>query len=71
MSDHRDRAVDVRLEALKAATKVAKATDGVADLLAHAGWLSQFVETGKAPAVDSSVAGSLVASDHVSLDSAP
>lgn len=59
---HRDRAIDVRIEALRAAAKVASPTDDIGNLLIHAGWLCQFLETGRAnPEVDnqSTIAGGI------------
>jgi hypothetical protein len=66
---HRDRAVEVRVEALRAAVSVASPTDNVGNLLIHAGWLCQFLETGRGPAVESTVARSLVPGDKIALNS--
>lgn len=61
-----DRAVEIRIEALRAAVKVASPADTIGNLMIHAGWLSKFLETGGAPEVESNVvAGSIVAVDKV------
>jgi hypothetical protein len=54
--ESRDRAVEVRIEALRAAVSVASPTDNIGNLMIHAGWLCQFLETGRTPAVESTVA---------------
>jgi hypothetical protein len=54
MSENRDRAVEMRIEALRAAVSVASPTDNIGNLLIHAGWLCQFLETGRGPACDDS-----------------
>jgi hypothetical protein len=43
----------IRLEAIKAAARVASQYDGVANLLIHAGWVSTFIEEGKSPSCNS------------------
>jgi hypothetical protein len=63
---HRDRAVEVRIEALRAAAKVATPTDDIGNLLIHAGWACQFLETGRPPEVElRAVAGSVIPVDKV------
>ncbi len=44
-----DRAVEIRIEALRAASKVAMPGDGAGSLIANARWLADFLETGKTP----------------------
>jgi hypothetical protein len=65
----RDRVVDIRIEALRAAVSVVSPTDDIGNLLIHAEWLCQFLETGRGPAVESIVTRSLVSSDKVTLNS--
>ncbi len=57
--ENRDRAVKVRIEALRAAAKVASPTEDIGNLIIHTQWLCQLLETGRAPEVDneSSVTG--------------
>ena len=43
----------VRLEAIKAAAKVTDRRGGTGNLLVEAGWIADWVQTGKDPAVDS------------------
>jgi hypothetical protein len=62
---HRDRAVDVRIEALRAAVSVAGPNGNIGNLLIHAGWLCQFLETGRAPEPELAVTGSVIAGDKV------
>jgi hypothetical protein len=52
MSDHRDRGVEVRIEALRAAVSVASPADNVWSVLVHTQALCQFLETGIAPKVE-------------------
>lgn len=56
--ESRDGAVEVRLEALRAAARVAQPHDDVGNLLIHTEWIYQFLTTGKSPATDSVIAGS-------------
>jgi hypothetical protein len=60
----RDR-VDVRIEALRAAVSVVIPGDNIGNLLIHAGWVCQFLETGRPPEVESSVTGSIVPVDKI------
>jgi hypothetical protein len=50
-----DRAVEVRIEAVRAAVAVAQPHDDIGNLLIHADWLRQFLENGEVPIVESSV----------------
>lgn len=47
-----DKDVEVRLEALRAAAKVALPGDGVGSLLANTQYLTKYVETGENPRVE-------------------
>ena len=65
--ENREKAI--RLAALKGAIKAARPEHGIADLLIHAGWLLQFAETGRGPAIDSVVTASGMSGNQVPLDS--
>jgi hypothetical protein len=65
MSENRDRAVDMRIEALRAAVAVATTSESIGNVLIHAGWVCQFLESGRPPEVESAVAGSIVAVNQV------
>ncbi len=41
---------ELRLEAVKAATRVSSHYDDVANLLVHARWIVEFIRTGRSPA---------------------
>ncbi len=48
---------EVRLEAVKAASKVASEYDGIGNLMIHARWVSYFILTGNQPEVAEVVPG--------------
>lgn len=47
----------VRLEAVKAAAKVASPSDGIGNLLIHARWLAGYISTGEPPEIASGGSG--------------
>ena len=55
--------VEIRMEAIKAASVTCRPSDDVGDLLVHADWLANYMKTGKLPETDtqhSVVAGGIV-----------
>lgn len=55
--------VKVRIEALRAAVSVVNQNDNIGNLLIHAGWVCQFLETGRPPEVESVITGRIVRAD--------
>ena len=43
---------EIRLESIKAASRVASPYEGVGNLLTHADWLTSFILTGNRPEVE-------------------
>jgi len=62
---NRDRAIDVRIEALRAAVQMTAPQSGMGSLLIHAAWAYQFLQTGQQPEIDSAVTGRLVGRNKV------